>query len=112
MKMWPFRKRRPTQLDRIEDLLQQLLEGQDISMSQIDDVITALNTNTNAVAARLDQMIAEIAADKASTVSAAQLASLTAISDHLKTLGSDPAAPVPTPPPAAVASPDPAAPAA
>lgn len=64
--------------------------------TQLDTLIQALNDNTNAVAARLDKLIAEVG----DTVTPAQLTELQAVSDHLKALGQDPQNPVPTPPPA------------
>lgn len=67
----------------------------------LSDLIVALNDNTNAVAARLDKLTADLAA-AGSAPTTEQLAALQAISDHLKALGSDPNLPVPAPPPAAV----------
>lgn len=60
----------------------------------LDTIIADLNTNTNAVSARLDKLIAEIG----DSVTADQAAALQAVSDHLKALGQDPSNPVPTPP--------------
>lgn len=59
----------------------------------IDDLVTSLNDNTNLVAARIDRLITAVG----NNVTPEQLAELTAISDHLKALGQDPANPVPTP---------------
>lgn len=63
----------------------------------LNQVISDLNTNTNAVSARLDKLIADLAA-AGQAPTAEQLASLQAISDHLKAMGQDPAAPIPAPP--------------
>lgn len=69
-------------------------------MSQLDEIISALNDNTNAVAARLDHLIAQLqSASQAPTPG--QLAELQSISDHLKAMGQDPAAPLPTSTPTA-----------
>ena len=68
-------------------------------MSKLDDLISSLNDNTNAVAARLDKLGTELAA-AGQAPTEAQLGELQAISDHLKALGADPANPVPAPAPA------------
>lgn len=60
---------------------------------KFDDLIAAFNDGTNAVAARIDRLIASLG----NNASDAQIAELTAISTHLKELGQDPANPVPTP---------------
>ena len=57
--------------------------------AQYDDLLTALDANTTAVAARLDALMAEC------TISDAQAVKLKAISDHLKALGADSQVPVP-----------------
>lgn len=67
-------------------------------MATLEDLITSLNDNTNAVATHLDKLTAELAA-AGQAPTAGQLATLQAISDHLKALGSDPANPVPATPP-------------
>lgn len=96
------------QLDRIEHelralrlqgnqqtaLLVAILAGEQIVANTLDSVIADLNTNTNAVSARLDHLIAQIG----DSVTADQAAALQSISDHLKALGQDPANPVPTAP--------------
>lgn len=79
-----------------------LLQRQKRMANKLDDVITALNDNTNAVSARLDKLLAELAAS-GDAPTPEQIASLQAISDHLKALGADPSNPVPTPPVASVA---------
>lgn len=68
-------------------------------MSQLEDLVAALDAETNAVAARIDHLSAELSA----AIAAGQapkpetLAALQAVSDRLKVLGSDPAAPIPAP---------------
>ena len=68
-------------------------------MSALDDLTAALDAETNTVAAKLDALKSELAAALAagSAPTAAQLAALSAISDRLKSLGADPAAPIPAP---------------
>lgn len=85
------------------------IEGIKNVMADLASIIADLNTNTNAVAARVDQLGTELAAAQVAGTAPTsdQLASLQAISDHLKALGADPAAPIPAPPPAAVVTPDP-----
>lgn len=63
-------------------------------MSQLDDIITSLNDNTNQVASRLDHMIAQLQTTSQAPT-AGQLQELQAISDHLKALGSDTTNPIP-----------------
>jgi hypothetical protein len=79
------------------------------TMAALDDVIASLNDNTNAVSTRMDKLVAEIAATGQAPTKE-QLASLQAISDHLKALGADPSNPVPAAPPEATTSPAPATP--
>lgn len=78
-------------------------------MSALDDLTAAIDAETNAVASRLDALKAELAAAVAAgqAPTAEQLAKLSAISDRLKSLGSDPAQPIP---PAPAPAPAPAAP--
>lgn len=66
--------------------------------SKLDALTTALNEETNALAARIDAF--EIAVG--STVTQVQIDNLKGISDRLKSLGSDPAAPIPSTTPAPV----------
>lgn len=75
-------------------LLSAIITGGQIVATQLDQIISDLNTNTNAVSARLDKIIAQLG----DAVTPDQLAQLQAVSDHLKALGQDPANPVPTVP--------------
>lgn len=75
-------------------LLNRLITGEQLMGTQLDTLITNLNDNTNAVAARIDRLIAQLG----DVVSPTQLAELQAVSDHLKTLGQDPGNPVPPAP--------------
>ncbi len=63
------------------------------AMGQLEDLATALDAETNAIAARIDKIIA-------GQTNPATIVQLQAISDRLKTLGQDPAAPIPPPVPA------------
>lgn len=85
------------QLDRIESLLILLLRKVSNVNQQVADIISSLNANTNAVSTRLDALIAEVG----SNITPDQVASLQAVSDHLKALGADPTNPVPAAPAAA-----------
>lgn len=71
-------------------------------MALADDLkagIKALDDETNAVAARIDALVARLSASSLTDAEKADvLAALTAESDRLKTLGTDPNNPVPTPP--------------
>lgn len=61
-----------------------------------DDLRTAMDDETNALAAKIDALTAKIAAGGMSAEEeAAVLADFTAISERLKTLGADPAEPIP-----------------
>lgn len=89
----------PAKLDEIYRVLRDLTKGETIIMGQLEDLTAAIDAETNAVAAKLDHLSAELAA----AVAAGQapkpetLAALSAISDRLKSLGSNPAAPIPAP---------------
>lgn len=69
-------------------------------MGQLEDLVTALDTETNAVAARIDKLSAELrdALSKGAPPAPATLTALSAISDRLKVLGSDPSNPIPASP--------------
>lgn len=71
-------------------------EGRSI-MAKLEDLVTQLNDETNAVSARIDKIAADLAAAQAAgqAPSQASLDALQSISDRLKVLGSDPAAPIP-----------------
>lgn len=84
--------RRLRRIDAKLDLLLLLLTTETRTMATLADVITALNDNTNAVAARMDALLAQIAGG---TIKPEDLATLQAISDHLKQLGANPSNPVP-----------------
>jgi hypothetical protein len=92
------RQRLEADLAEIKDSINLLRKGNRLTMAALDDLITALNDNTNAVGTRLDKLTAEIAAAGAAPTPA-QLAELQAVADHLKALGADPANPVPAAPP-------------
>ena len=73
--------------------------------AQYDDLITAINANTNLVAARMDVLLADVAAraKNGDPMTDAQFAALETLRDHLKALGSDVQLPVPAVPDAPVA---------
>lgn len=78
----------------------EVLDNQRTIMSKLDDIISAINTETNALAAKIDAL--EIAAG--GTVTQANLDALSAISARLKGL----AAPDDAPPVAVAPAPTPA----
>jgi hypothetical protein len=57
--------------------------------ARITKVVAEMNEETNAISARIDKLIAS------GSLSDADLAELQAVSDRLKTLGADPADPIP-----------------
>lgn len=67
-------------------------------MSQLEDLITAIDNETNAVAAEVATLRAQLAA--APTVTQATLDKLSSISSRLQGIAADPANPVPAPAPA------------
>lgn len=103
-----------TELERIHGRLASIEAQGKATMSALDDLTSALDQETTAIATRLDTLTMELAAANQAPT-AAQLAALSAISDRLKSLGADPAAPIPAPvpapptPPAAPVTPAPAA---
>ena len=72
-------------------LRQELRQGLRHMANELDTVIADLNANTNAVATRIDNLVAALS----NVATPEQLAELGAISSHLKNLGSDPSNPVP-----------------
>ena len=75
-----------------------------------DDLLQQFNDGTNAVAARIDALVATVAADAAAgkPASAEQIAGFKAIADHLKAMGTSPADPIPAPAPTPAPEPTPA----
>ena len=69
-------------------------------MSALEDLVTALDAETNTLSAKMDKLVAELAAANGQAPKPETLAALQAISDRLKVLGADPAAPIPAPAPA------------
>lgn len=91
---------------KVDRLLRLTLTGMEGITMTLESLVADLDAETNAVAAKLDKLSADLAA----AVAAGQapkpetLAALQAVSDRLKVLGSDPSAPIP---PVAVAEPTP-----
>ncbi len=92
--------------ERDPRLDQILAQGAQImaKVTDLTDLVTALDAETNAVAAKIDAEMAEIADLKAQIAAGtpvtqdqldAVVSGLTPISDRLKALGSDPAQPIP-----------------
>lgn len=106
------RKRIEARLHEMQASLNTLLERSQHTMSQLDDLITAIDTETNLLAASVEsdaKVIADLRAQLAAapTVTQATLDTLTSVStrlqaanDRLKAIGADPANPVPAPAPA------------
>jgi hypothetical protein len=93
--MWPFK---PSVVSR---KLDRVLRQNETIIMLLEDLVTALDAETNAVAARLDKLQADLAAALAAgqAPKPETLAALQAVSDRLKSLGQDPANPVPAPTP-------------
>lgn len=70
-------------------------------MSQLNDVLTAIDTETTAVAAEVDALRASLA----NVITPDQLAKLASISSRLQGIAADPANPVPAAPPADATTP-------
>lgn len=79
--------------------LTRTLERYEAMALNLSQLIVDLNDNTNAVAARLDKLAADLAAAQGGAVTDAQLEELQAIAGHLKAMGTDPNNPIPSPPP-------------
>lgn len=77
----------------------ELFETLEKIMGQLEDLATAFDTETTAVAAQIDKLHAELNAAIAANQAPdpATLAKLQAVSDRLKALGADPANPIPAP---------------
>jgi hypothetical protein len=85
-------------IDRLEHKIDHLIQRNAAMATQLEDLISAIDAETNAVAAEVDALHAQLAAAQGATVTQADLDRLAAIRDRLKTIGSDPANPVPAPP--------------
>lgn len=94
-------------MERVETALQQLLQGQTILMAKITDVdalISTLNTATNSVAAKIDTQITTIQALQAQIAAGGTvkesdldpvLAQLSAVTQRLQAMGSNNSDPIP-----------------
>lgn len=91
-------------IDRLENKIDQLAQRIWHMDGTVQQLITDFDTETTAVAAKIDALIAA----NANTISPDQVAQFQAISARLKALGNDPANPIPAPAPAP--TPDPSAP--
>lgn len=92
---------KPLILRRLETIEQQI-KHQGVLMTDVNqqvlDLTAAFDAETTAVAARLDKLVAQAAADAAAdagTIKPETLAALAAVSARLKTLGADPVTPIP-----------------
>lgn len=92
------------QLDRIEllqhrivRLLESVLHLEHNVMGQLEDLVTALDSETNAVAKKIDELTSALASAVAANQApkAETLTALGAISDRLKALCADRSAPIP-----------------
>ncbi len=99
-------KRLEDKIDRVLKIELALAREMIIMSDQINAALAKLaadfDAETNAVAAKLDALAAALAS-AASPVDPAVMAQLQAVSDRLKALGADPAAPIPAAPEAPVA---------
>lgn len=86
-------------LEHLERIERRILNLEKLIMATLADIITALNDNTNAVATRIDALVAAVQATKlpdgSMVITADQVASISAVSDHLKQLGANPTNPIP-----------------
>ncbi len=70
------------------------------TLQSFKDLLTAIDAETNRIAAKIDELVAKLGAGGMTEAEEAEaLASLSAVSDRLKTIGTDPANPIPTPEP-------------
>jgi hypothetical protein len=85
--------------DRLERKIDRILELQETTNMTLEQLAQDLDTETNAIAAKMDKLSADLAAAKAAGQAPAPetIAALEGISARLKALGSDPAAPIPAP---------------
>jgi len=89
-------------LQRVETVLE-VLRQQGVSLmtvaSNIQDLIAAMNTATNAIAARIAALIAQISGGLSASEAESVNAELTTLKTQLEGLGANPDNPVPEPPP-------------
>lgn len=83
-------------------------------MGKLEDLTSAIDAETNVVAAKIDKLTAELTEARATGAppKPETLAALSAISDRLKAIGADPFAPIPAAALAVTPAPAPADPAA
>jgi hypothetical protein len=89
-------RRLEAKVDLVQATLHVLLERIHLMATTLADLIATLKTNTDAVSARLDRLVASLQ----NVATPDQLAELQALSDHMAAMGTDPANPVPSLPPA------------
>ncbi len=82
------------------DNIQTKLENTMATLQNFKDLLDAIDTETTRIAAKIDELVAKLAAGGMTEAEEAEvLAGLSAVSDHLKTIGADPVNPIPTPEP-------------
>lgn len=87
-----------TALDRI----QQKLETAMATLTSFKDLLAAVDAETNRIAAKIQSLVDQLAAGGMTEAEEAEaLSGLTAVADRLKTIGADPANPIPVEPPVA-----------
>ena len=98
--MLEFLKRLFGRGGRLEAKLDRLLVLQEQTEMTLEELVTAMDAETNAVAAKMDKLSADLAAAHAAgqAPKPETIAALSAISDRLKALGADPATPIPPAP--------------
>jgi ABC-type transporter Mla subunit MlaD len=92
---WRARRGALARIERALDDLASFVKGR--LMSQLDDVITAINDATNSLAARVATIQGELTAalEAGTAPTQAQLDELGAIATHLNGIAADPTNPVP-----------------
>lgn len=88
-------------LDEVLRLVRVLAKGELFIMGKLEDLAVQFDSETNAVAARIDKLQADLqtAISQGQPPSTETLQALSNISDRLKSLGQDPTNPIPPAPP-------------
>lgn len=69
------------------------------TLQNFKDLLAGVDEETNRIAAKIDELVAKLEAGGMSEAEEAEaLEGLTAVADRLKTIGADPADPIPAPP--------------
>lgn len=91
-----------TLIESVLDRIQQKLEKSMATLQNFKDLLGAVDVETTRIGTRVEDLVAKLEAGGMTDAEEAEVfAGLTAVADRLKTIGANPADPIPVEPPVA-----------